>query len=407
MKKLLLFVILPVYLFAQPGPEVTSWIINTTGQTGYNNILTNVQLVQYSDSNVYVTATCIPDYSIGPWNANPNTPVNQNFLFKITRYPQQNTGNQTVTPMGHIGVWTNGVSAFNSKDGMTYNNQGIWFRDALYWEGISYDNCLGHPAPNGEYHLHVNPTCLYDDTDSTQHSPIIGYAFDGFPIYGAYGYSNVNGTGATRTMLTSYRKRNITNRTTLPDGTVLNASQYGPAVSTQYPLGAFLEDYEYVAGLGDLDEHNGRFCITPEYPNGIYAYFVTLDFNQEPVYPYVLGPYYYGIVQAGNTGPGSGHNTISEPVVIYVPGSSGVSENPVGTFTCFPNPSSGNFEVRSEHSIQSVALYNIEGRKVFFKTTDRETTVVPCAVEGLAPGHYFLCAETSNATVTTKILIRN
>ena len=142
-------------------------------------------------------------------------------------------------------------------------------RDALFWEGISFDNCLGHPAPNGEYHLHVNPTCLYDDTDSTVHSPIIGYAFDGFPIYGAYGFSNTNGTGATRTMLTSYRKRNITTRTTLPDGTVLPANQYGPAVSTQYPLGAYIEDYEFVPGLGDLDEYNGRFCVTPEYPSGI------------------------------------------------------------------------------------------------------------------------------------------
>ena len=52
----------------------------------------------------------------------------------------------------------------------------------------SFDDCLGHPAPNGEYHLHVNPTCLYDDSDDQNHSPIIGYAFDNFPIYGAYGY---------------------------------------------------------------------------------------------------------------------------------------------------------------------------------------------------------------------------
>jgi hypothetical protein len=406
MKKLLLFILAPFYVAAQPGPEVTSWIINTTGQTGYSNILSNVQLVQYSANNVYVTATCIPSYSIGPWTANPNTPVDQNFLFKITRAPLQNIGNQVVTPMGHIGVWTNGVSVFNAKDGMSYNNQGVWFRDALYWEGISFDNCLGHPAPNGEYHLHVNPTCLYDDTDSTVHSPIIGYAFDGFPIYGAYGFSNVNGTGPTRTMLTSYRKRSITTRTSLPDGTVLNANQYGPAVSTQYPLGAFLEDYEFVQGLGDLDEHNGRFCVTPEYPNGIYAYFVTLDFNQEPLYPYVLGPYYYGTVQAGNTGPGSGHNTIGEPVVVYVPGTSGVMEPQQGNFVCVPNPSSGRFEVRAEHPITSVMLYDGMGRQVFFSAPTHETTVVPCEVEGLTAGIYLLSTETAGKIVSTRIMIR-
>jgi hypothetical protein len=308
------------------GPEVTSWILNLTGQTGYGGILSNVQQVQYSTNNVYVTATCIPDYSIGPWTNNPNTPVNQNFLYKITRNPVQNLGTLVSTPMGHIGVWSNGVSVFNARDGMSYNNMGIWNRDAFVFEGISFDNCLGHPAPNGEYHNHINPTCLYDDTDNSVHAPIIGYAFDGFPIYGAYGYDNPNGTGIFRKMETSYQLRNITSRTTLPDGTILSASQYGPAIGAQYPLGSFLEDYEYIAGSGDLDEHNGRFCVTPDYPNGIYAYFVTIDVNEDPLYPYVIGPTYYGTVQAGNTGPGSGHNTISEPVTNYIPGSTGVAE---------------------------------------------------------------------------------
>jgi hypothetical protein len=250
---------------AQTGPEVTSWIQNLTGETGYGGIETNVQQVQYSAANVYVTCTCIPGYDIGPWNANPNTPVNQNFCFKITRNPVENTGTKTATGLGHIAVWSNGVSAFNAKDAMSYNNQNIWYRNAYYFEGQSFDECLGHPAPNGEYHHHVNPTCLYDDTDSTQHSPIIGYAFDGFPIYGAWGFANANGTGSIHRMRSSYRSRTINDRTTLPDGTVLQANQYGPTIATA-PLGAYLEDYEYVQGLGDLDEHNGRFSVTPVTP---------------------------------------------------------------------------------------------------------------------------------------------
>jgi hypothetical protein len=173
-------------IFAQLTPEITSWKINTNGSTGYAGILTNVQQVQYSTNNVYVSATCIPEYTIGPWTANPNIPVNKNFVFKLTRNPIQNNGVLTNTPLGHVGVWSNGVSIFNAKDGMSYNNAGVWNRDALFFEGISFDNCLGHPGPNGEYHHHVNPTCLYDDNLNTIHSPIIGYAFDGFPIYGAY-----------------------------------------------------------------------------------------------------------------------------------------------------------------------------------------------------------------------------
>src|SRR5450432_4207137 len=74
--------------FAQT-PEITSWIRNTTAAVGYNGILSNVQIVQYSTNNVYVSCTCIPGYSIGPWLGNPNVPLNQNFVFKITRTPVQ------------------------------------------------------------------------------------------------------------------------------------------------------------------------------------------------------------------------------------------------------------------------------------------------------------------------------
>ena len=185
-------ILLSTILNAQ-GPEVTSWIVNVTGATNpsYTFYESNVQSVDYNSTDVYVSCTCIPGYDIGPWTANPNTPSNQNFCFRINRNPQENTGTKTETPMGHIGVWSNGVSIFNAKDGMSYNNGNIWYQDALYFEGISFDDCLGHPAQNGEYHHHVNPTCLYDDNDDQNHSPIIGYAFDHFPIYFEY-FSCIN-----------------------------------------------------------------------------------------------------------------------------------------------------------------------------------------------------------------------
>ncbi len=299
--------------FAQ-GPEVTSWIINTTGATGYNNIPSNIQQVQYSTNNVYVSATCIPGYSIGPWMGNPNTPSNQNFVYKITRNPVQNTGTLVNVGLGHIGVWSNGVSIFNAKDAFSYNNQGIWNQNAYFWEGASFDNCLGHPAPNGEYHHHVSPTCLYNDADSTHHSPIIGYAFDGFPVYGAYAYANTNGTGGIVRMVSGYTLNTGTTRVN------------GPNVSATYPLGCYIEDSTFTNGAGDLDIHNGRFCVTPEYPGGTYAYFVTIDANLDPVFPYTLGATYYGTVQTGNTGPNGGHNIINEPVTTYNPPTS-ISEN--------------------------------------------------------------------------------
>ena len=308
--------LLSIFQFFGQGPTVTSWKRNTTSATGYNSLPSNVQIVQYTTTDVYVSSSCIPDYSIGPWSQNPNTPSNQSFVTKFTRNPIQNTGTLTNTPMGNMGMWINGVAIYNPKDGYYWNNNtssfnspgtGTWNRNALYYEGVSFDNCLGHPDGSGTYHHHVNPKCLYDATANTVHSPIIGYAFDGFPIYGAYGYTNVNGTGVIKRMTSSYVLSSASSRAS------------GPPVNSNYPLGSMCEDYVFTQGAGDLDVHNGRFCVTPEYPNGIYAYFVTIDANLSPVYPFVIGPTYYGTVQTGNTGPSGSHNTIPGNTTIYSP----------------------------------------------------------------------------------------
>jgi len=119
------------------------------------------------------------------------------------------------------------------------------------------------------------------ESNSTAHSPIIGWAYDGYPIYGPYGYSSITG-GTVRSMVSGYVPVSKPNR-------------------PSYPSGFFVEDYEYT-GNGDLDEFNGRFCVTPEYPNGIYAYFCTIndsvDTNgsfqnyKKPLFPYVVGNYF-------------------------------------------------------------------------------------------------------------------
>lgn len=63
----------------------------------------------------------------------------------------------------------------------------------------------------------------------------------------------------------------------------------GPSLS-EYPAGTFINDYEFRFQYGDLDQYNGRFCKTPEYPEGTYAYFITIDASEAglPVFPYIL-----------------------------------------------------------------------------------------------------------------------
>ena len=104
------------------------------------------------------------------------------------------------------------------------------------------------------------------------HSPIVGFAYDGNPIYGPYGQVGSD----FRRIRSSYAKRIEPNTLLRPPG---------------FPDGFFTQDYYYDKAIGDLDEHNGRYCKTPEFPDGVYAYFSTIDNNaiSNPEYPYLVG----------------------------------------------------------------------------------------------------------------------
>jgi hypothetical protein len=386
------------------GPEITSWKQNTTA-TGYGGITSDVQLVQYTSTNVYVSSTCIPAYSIGPWPTDPNIPSNQNYVHVFTRTPVQNTGTLTTCGLGAIGVWSNGVSIYNPKDGFYWNTStssfvggpgGTWTRNALVYEGVSFDNCLGHPNVTGEYHHHVNPKCLYDDTDSTHHSPIIGYAFDGFPIYGAYAYTSTAGTGPIKRMKSSYVLTTATTRAS------------GPPVNATYPLGNCCEDYIYTAGAGDLDIHNGRFCVTPEYPGGIYAYFVTIDASLNPVYPFVLGTTYYGIVQAGNTGPSGGHVTPTGSTTVYSP-TAGINEvqNNSIQLQIYPNPVKDYAYIYMDAtSLNNVkgSLYNSQGELVYTIENLQPSIAYVLNMTNYSAGVYVLSLQSGNQKIVKKII---
>ena len=83
-------------------------------------------------------------------------------------------------------------------------------------------------------------------------------------------------------------------------------------------MGTYIEDYEYVEGLGDLDQYNGRFCVTPEYPAGIYAYFTALDGTTgNPKFPYFVGPNYYSQAEDVNWKGNGLQRNFTEDAVRY------------------------------------------------------------------------------------------
>ncbi|GDX51226.1 hypothetical protein LBMAG27_02730 [Bacteroidota bacterium] len=401
--------------FSQLSPSITSWIINTNGATGFDTIPTNVQLVQYSTTSVYITTDDIASWiAFGfNWPNNPWFPEAMGYTFRIRLIPTQNMGVPKSPPYGHIGLWKNGVSIYNPLDAKSYNNDTTWFQNAFYWEhllGETMDPCLGHPNQSHEYHTHVSPVCLYDQTDSTHHSPLIGFAFDGYPIYGAYAFTNTNGTGAIKLMSSSFQLRNITDRTVLPDGTILQPNFYGPTLDS-VPLGGYAQDYEFISGSGDLDIHNGRYCVTPEYPAGIYAYFVTIDANQIPVYPYVIGTSYYGTVipNDGNMGPNSGHVVISESVTTYVDPNAFINEtDDIISMEVYPNPTSANLNfILSSANLNEIAhgeIYNLRG-EIIQSDEVQVNRIYTFNTQLLADGVYFLKIVGDMKTYLTKFIV--
>jgi hypothetical protein len=228
----------------------------------------------------------IPDHATGFFPQGAVRAQNHNFRWLLN--PQQAT-NATRTPLGPIALAVNGVVFFNESAAMFWNNNRNWEVNALLAE-VGIDRCLGHPEQRGTYHYHANSPCLYPDIEN-QHSPIVGFAWDGFPIYGVRGFTNADGTGGVKVMKSSYRLKQG-DRPTPPQGP-----------SGKYD-GRYIQDYEFVQGLGDLDQCNGRFGITPEYLQGIYHYHLTVDESGKPAYPYTV-PCYKGTPEASNLrGPG-------------------------------------------------------------------------------------------------------
>jgi uncharacterized protein (TIGR03437 family) len=204
---------------------------------------------------------------------------------------------------------------------------------------LTFDACVGHQPGGGNYHYHANPLCLRAQLNDNvvtlrssrdgssyaelasgwHHSPILGWALDGYPIYGPYAYSKpMDPTSPVRRMVSGFQLRNITQRTSLPTWSLpnhagvsqtLTSTQYGPAVSTTFPLGRYVEDYDWVSGVGDLDQYNGRFAITPDFPNGTYAYYVTIDASGVPAFPFIVAGQYYGSVGNGFSTTGASSAT--------------------------------------------------------------------------------------------------
>ena len=440
-------------IYSQDNPVITSWLQNTSETGSYyfsgnsttvsNNILVNCQSVEYSDNFAYISTQGIPAYPTGPFSdGNPSNAEAQNNIYKMPLNPQPNNSTPTNTTGGNIGVFINGVALFDYRDGVAWNNNTNylcggpgyppcpggpmatqnWNRDAIPAEMGGFDCSKGHPA-QGNYHHHQNPSAfkldlevvsdicnLYDAEglyaiDAENHSPLIGFAYDGYPIYGAYGFKNSDGSGGITRIESGYQLRNITSRTNGPDLNQVVTISQGPNTGSQETmfLGYFREDYEHVEHTDEeeyLDEHNGRFCVTPEYPNGTYAYFATVDENWNSAYPYAVGPTFYGVYENRIV------NTISESTTEYLSNDS-FEIKEVGV-SIIPNPASNLIAVQIKDLITNnldITLYDINGKVIKHKKIYAGTTIAYFNVQTLYNGIYLVRISSENHTTTKRVII--
>ena len=231
-----------------------------------------------------ITTNGLPDHVIGefPNAQNPNALRALNREFRIPLNPQP-TGHLTPS-QPEFGVALNGV-VFDSGTGEFWTPSGErgfseWNYDAASTNnqnrfGVDFNH--GHVQPTGKYHYHGVPTALVEALgegavhDGHAHQMIqLGWAFDGYPVYAPFGHEDPNDLRSDiRVLSSSYRLRQGTRP----------ASPQGPGGAYD---GTYSADYEYVEGLGDLDQSNGRAGVTPEFPDGTYYYVITDAFPSIP-----------------------------------------------------------------------------------------------------------------------------
>lgn len=252
-----------------------------------------------SDTERVLSANGLPDHAVGtfPNAGNPNTIAAQEVSVEYTLDPAVANASTTLGgPNGPQGYVLNGVKIDASTAGSCddsgnncslIDNSGSWAIEALGQTTFNFgtDENNAHVQPGGAYHYHGMPEgFVTKQGGSSSTMTLIAWAADGFPIYARYGYSVADdATSPLKAVTGSYQ--------------LITAENASRPSTTDYPLGTFAQDWQYVEGSGDLDQCNGRVGVTPEFPGGIYHYYAT------DTYPY-FQRCVNGVVATAGPGPG-------------------------------------------------------------------------------------------------------
>lgn len=273
----LLAAVMAAPAFAHPGHDSETTVSQSTWET-YAAVIDfeNKVEIEVRGDYRYITSNGIPDHEPGqfPTRGNPNRISEQEYNFRMPVSPEVN--DEPTMMRGIVGVGLNGVpmdpgtAEFYDPNGRNNRSQDRslgWNYDALSGKvNLGLDDSNAHVQPTGAYHYHGLPIGLIEIRKEAQSVPamvLVGYAGDGFPMYASIAHEDAeDGSSPLVAMKPSYQVKEG-NR---PEGEDSPGGRYD---------GTYVQDFEYVPGLGDLDECNGRFGVTPEYPDGTYYYVLT------------------------------------------------------------------------------------------------------------------------------------
>lgn len=240
---------------------------------------------------------------------------NYNFVFRYRG--GKNTSSPESASSGYNGIFANGVlfsdpSAGVEAIGIYSPPTNFHFNRTFFGSFFQVDDCGGYVNFERQYSYYdgrflsrcwndslvYNNNSYYSGTNyqgdnfrhTDGHSKILGFCFDGYPIYGPFGYIDTENPSSGTTLMTSSYVAKTGDAHRPEDWKYSNAITVND-INYNLTAGAFIEDFEYAEGSGLLDQYNGRYSITPEYPQGTYAYYLTFtsDSLLIPAYPYIVG----------------------------------------------------------------------------------------------------------------------
>ncbi|WP_339771638.1 YHYH protein [uncultured Paraglaciecola sp.] len=277
-------------------------------------------VIEFGEDVGYVSTgdNCDTNAGYGYWPPGPACPTEDEREIYFPKAPEAAT-EECENGLGKVGLFVNGSSVYNWGDGMSFNSDGSWQNLAPVAEQYDVDICGGHSA-NGDYHHHFYTSCLADLVGDTgdQHSPIYGFAADGYPIYGPWqddgvlavsawvvrDYSSSSDTGCSDdarscAMVDQYDASLGTESATQGpefDDVVETLSGNELVASNGY----YYEDYYWNSDLtaqggAYLDQYNGHTDATRG-----YHYHITIseiDGAYAPAFPYIIGTRFAGELQ--------------------------------------------------------------------------------------------------------------